>query len=245
MKKFRYIKSIFCIALMAIAFTSCEEDLDADLSNFVGFSIDAPQAVAVAKDATSSFDIAVYASESQSSDRSFPIMVDVEATSLVAPYSVPAQVTIPGGSNEGTLSFSVTDNDDLGFVAQELVIGFAGQEGADFGEGLTISVTEECVDTIATFNLNLDTWPDETSWEIYDLTGTPTVIFSGGPYVNPDDDFAELSWDFCLAPGDYGVVVYDSYGDGGPSYSVTAGGAVLVPETTVAGSNSSSTFTIN
>jgi hypothetical protein len=96
-----------------------------------------------------------------------------------------------------------------------------------------------------TFNLNLDTWPDETSWEVYDLTGTPTVIFSGGPYINPDDDFAELSFDFCLAAGNYGVVVYDSYGDGGPTYSVTTATGTLVPSTSVGGSQSSATFTVN
>lgn len=244
MKNFRYIKSILCLAFVAMAFTGCEENLDGDLSNFVGFSIDAPKAIAVPSNATQSFDVSVYASESRSSDRTFAIMVD-EASTLASPYSVPAQVTIPGGSNEGVLTISITDNDDLGFVPQDLLISFAGQDGVSNGEGLSISVAEECPGSIVTFNLNLDTWPDETSWEVFDLTGAPTVIFSGGPYVNPDDDFAELSFDFCLTPGNYGVVVYDSYGDGGPSYSVTSATGTLVSETTVGGAQSSSTFTVN
>jgi len=91
----------------------------------------------------------------------------------------------------------------------------------------------------------LDNWPNETSWEIFDLSGTPTVIFSGGPYVDPNDDFAELSFDFCLASGDYGIAVYDSYGDGGPNYSITSASGDLVSDTVVAGSQSSATFTVN
>ena len=132
MKNFRYLKSIFCFALAISLFTSCEENPDSPLNNFVGFEIGpSPRAITVTKDATQSFEVKVYASETTSSDRSFNIMVDTEASTLAAPYSLPSQVTIPGGSNEGTLTFSVTDNDDLGFVAQTLVMGFAGQEGVD------------------------------------------------------------------------------------------------------------------
>ncbi|WP_422106041.1 RagB/SusD family nutrient uptake outer membrane protein [Winogradskyella sp.] len=93
--------------------------------------------------------------------------------------------------------------------------------------------------------IQLDTWPDETTWEIYDLSGAPTLIISGGPYINPDDDFAVLSYDFCLPSGSYGIAVYDAYGDGGPTYSVSTGSTILVPATTVMGTQSSNTFTLN
>ncbi|WP_422105829.1 hypothetical protein [Winogradskyella sp.] len=241
MKNFKYFKSICLIALLALTFTSCEEDVESPVSNFVGFEIGTlVRPITVTNNSTETFDVKVYATETTSSDRTFNVVVDMDETTLASPFSVPAQVTIPGGTNEGTLTFSVTDNDDLGFVAQTLVFGFEDQGSPQ----VTYSVAEECLDTIVTFALTLDTWPDETTWEIFDLSGTPTVIFSGGPYVNPDDDFAELSFDFCLASGNYGVVVYDSYGDGGPTFGVTAGGATLVPDTTVAGSQSSATFTV-
>ena len=90
----------------------------------------------------------------------------------------------------------------------------------------------------------LDNWPSETTWEIYDLSGAPTVIISGGPYIDGDDDFAILSYDFCLPSGDYGIVVYDSYGDGGPGFIVSSGSTILVSYTTVAGAQSSATFTL-
>mgnify|MGYP006897119526 CR=1 FL=1 len=77
------------------------------------------------------------------------------------------------------------------------------------------------------------------------MSGTPTVIASGGPYDNPADDFAVLNFEYCLLPGDYGVVVYDSYGDGGPTFSVSSGATTLVAATTVGGSQSSATFAVN
>lgn len=242
MKNYRYFKSLFSLALVVLLFTACEQDLESPVSNFAGFEIGtAERAITVPKDASESFDIKVYATETTSSDRTFNVVVDMDDTSLASPYTVPSTVTIPGGSNEGTLTFTVTDNDNLGFEKQLLVFGIEGFSGNE----VTYAVTEQCLDTVVTFNLELDTWPDETTWEIYDLNGTPSVIASGGPYVNPDDDFAVLAFDFCLAAGNYGVVVYDSYGDGGPVFSVTSAGGTLVPATAVGGTQSSATFTIN
>lgn len=242
MKNFKYLKSLFCLALISFTFIGCEEDLESSVSNFAGFEIGPNErAITVPKDQTQTFDIKVYATETTSSDRTFNILVDVDDTTLASPYSVPATVTVPGGTNEGTLTFSVTDNDDLGFEKQILRFGLEGFVRNE----VTFAVTEQCLDTVVTFNLTLDTWPDETSWEVYDLNGTPSVIASGGPYNNPADDFAVFAFDFCLAAGNYGVVVYDSYGDGGPVFSVTSAGGTLVPSTTVGGTQSSATFTVN
>ncbi|GAB5565312.1 MAG: hypothetical protein Wins2KO_23750 [Winogradskyella sp.] len=242
MKNFKYIKSLVCLALFTLVLTSCEGELESPVSNFVGFDINAPSAVAIPNNTTESIDIKVYATEVASSDRTFNIIENTDATDLASPYTLPSSVTIPGGTNEGTLTVTITDDANLEFVPQTLAFGFENTGSPQ----LSIEVTEECPGTVASFNLTLDTWPNETSWEVYDLNGGATVIASGGPYVNPDDDFAELSWDYCLVPGNYGVVVYDSYGDGGPTFSVTGpDGSFIVPETAVAGSQSSATFTIN
>jgi len=229
--------------LTALIFFNCEQDNDSELSNYVGFE-QGPIAYTVDNSSTATFEVTVAASETSSSDRTFDIVVD-DASTLASPYTVPSTVTIPGGSNVGTLSVSVTDNDDLGFVAQSLILDFTDEVGMDFGEAVTLNFTETCLDTIVTLNLTLDDWPDETTWEIYDLNGTPTVVASGGPYVNPDDDYAELSFDFCLASGDYGIVVYDAYGDGGPTFSITTEAGTLVADTTLGGTQSSATFTVN
>jgi len=263
MKNYRYLKSIFSLALFSVLFTACEEDLETSLSNFVGFEIDSEplrSPVSIPENETVSFDIAVWASETSSSDRTYELTSTEEmhlqflASESLAISQYPyysggysfSNVVIPAGSLEGSFTVTLTDNDALSFENQYLTFGFVGESGRHFQSPVSIPVAQECLDTIVEFNLTLDTWPDETTWEIYDLTGTPTVIASGGPYVNPDDDFAELVFPFCLATGTYGVVVYDAYGDGGPQFSVTSATAgSLVPVTTVGGTQSSATFTIN
>lgn len=239
-KYFKYFTVLLAVTLMF----NCEQDNDSSLSNFVGFQ-EGPLNFTIDNGQTATIDVIVAASETSGSDRSYDVMVVEEESTLASPYSVPATVTIPGGSNVGTLSISVTDNDDLGFVAQSLVLDFPDEAGLDTGDAITLNFTETCLDTIVTFNITLDDWPEETTWEIYDLSGTPTVVASGGPYANPADDFAELSFDFCLASGNYGVVVYDAYGDGGPTFSVTTAAGTLVADTTVAGTQASATFTVN
>ncbi len=238
-KYYRY----FALLTMALVFFNCEQDNDSELSNYVGFE-QGPIAYTVDNNTTGTFEVVVAASEVSSSDRTFNIVVD-DASTLASPYTVPSTVTIPGGSNVGTVPVSVTDNDDLQFVAQTLILDFPDEAGMDFGEPVTLNFTETCLETIVTFNITLDNWPEETTWEIYDLSGTPTVIASGGPYANPADDYAELSFDFCLASGNYGVVVYDSYGDGGPTFSITTAAGTLVADTTVGGTQASATFTVN
>ena len=229
--------------LLLISF-SCEDDNGIGESvnyvtfesNEVGFQVDA--------NGTSSKDIIVYTGNKTGSSRTFNVLVN-DASTLSASYSVPSTVTVPANSNEGVLTVSVTDDDTLTFAAQTLIVEFLQGDGISVGEPVTLNVAELCPGSLVRFNLTLDTWPDETTWEIYDLSGTPTVIYSGGPYVNPDDDFAELSFEYCMLPGDYGVVVYDSYGDGGPTFSVTTAAGALVDDTTLAGAQASATFTVN
>ena len=262
--KLKYLV-LFCLTLVMF---NCETDdaVDSELSNYVGFEISSEpfRIETVEGNTTSSIEVAVYASEVSSADRSFGLYTSEELHNelilerfgqtavnnnvypfLAVSYQLPNSVTIPAGSNKGTFVLSITDDENLGFVSQYLPISFVSESGKDFADPLFLRVTQACLDTIVTLSLELDTWPDETTWEIYDLSGAPTVIFSGGPYANPADDFAELDFDFCLASGQYGVVVYDSYGDGGPTYTVTSAAGILVPATTLGGFSSSATFTVD
>ena len=238
----KYLKYLTLIALL-ITFGCEEENGVGESSNYIsfesnelGFQVDA--------NATSQKDVLVYTGNKTGSDRTFDVLVN-DASTLSASYSVPSTVTIPANTNVGVMSVTVTDDDTLAFDAQTLIVEFVDGTGISVGDSVTLNVAEACPGSLVTFNLTLDTWPDETTWEIYDLSGTPTVIFSGGPYINPDDDFAELAFENCFLPGDYGVVVYDSYGDGGPTFSVTSGGITYVAATTLGGTQASATFTVN
>ncbi|BAO74294.1 T9SS type A sorting domain-containing protein [Winogradskyella sp. PG-2] len=72
---------------------------------------------------------------------------------------------------------------------------------------------QEINTTMIRLNLTLDDWPNETSWQFLDENGT--VIDSGGPYVNPTDDFANKTAQFTVNTDMcYTFIISDSYGDG-------------------------------
>lgn len=92
-----------------------------------------------------------------------------------------------------------------------------------------------------TFSLQLDQFPEETSWELVDEDGT--VYFSGDNY---DTNFATIEEDFCLDPTlCYTLNLFDSFGDGipGGGFTVTnANGVIVANENGAFGSLQSGEF---
>lgn len=70
------------------------------------------------------------------------------------------------------------------------------------------AVTENA--TSVTIELNLDNYPDESSWVIMDGN---TEIASGGPWGD-GDELANIVTEVCLSAGCYDFVMLDSWGDG-------------------------------
>ena len=66
-----------------------------------------------------------------------------------------------------------------------------------------------CVPT--TIVINLDQYQSETSWGIYDTSGTLLTYGSG---YGSQPDYASVVEQRCLPEGDLTFVIYDSYGDG-------------------------------
>ena len=244
------MNNIFKYSFLFILITlfSCDEDkyLESDLRGFVSFEA-TPVLVEIEENATKTLDVAVAASNSTNSQRTFNVVIDEDNTTLQSPFNVPETVTIPANSKETTLSVEVTDDESLGFIRQDLTFNFENEVGTDFGEPVTIQAAEECLETLVTLNLTLDVWPNETTWQIFDLSdpNNPTQIASGGPYAKPEQENVELPpINFCLSSGDYGLVMNDSFGDGGPTYSVTSPNGVLVEENTLEDDQATATFTV-
>jgi hypothetical protein len=66
-----------------------------------------------------------------------------------------------------------------------------------------------CTPTL--ININLDQYPEETTWDIQDTLGN--VIVSGGPYNNAPNYEPQFIVN-CLPPGEMAFTIYDLYGDG-------------------------------
>lgn len=224
----KIINYILVGLLISFAY-NCEQDLETGSTNYVTFYNEGSASVLrIDNNATAEKEVKVFTGNKTGSDRTFTVLVDPSST-LQAGYSVPSTVTVPANSNEGSITVSVTDDENLQFVPQRLVLVLQDEAGFSTGESISLNIAELCLDTIVKLSLTFDSWAEEASWEIYDLSGTPVVIASGGQGGEYDAlDNSSFSTEFCFASGDYGVVVYDSYGDGGTGYTISAGGATLV-----------------
>ena len=84
------------------------------------------------------------------------------------------------------------------------------ETGVDCG-GDCPACDDGCDGTNVTVSINLDNYPEETSWVLRDANGA--VVGSGGTYGNQPDG-SNVSDEFCLADGCYEFTISDSYGDG-------------------------------
>ncbi len=216
---------LFLAFVTTSVFVSCDSDDDNASLNYVSFESQTP-VVEVEFNGSTTYDVKVYTANVVSGDRTFDVMVDLDDSSLSPDaYSVPATVTVPGGTNEGALTIDVADI-NIGPVGETLVLNFGNQEGLFIGDPITINVAQICPFPEFRINFIFDDWASETTWEINDSEGI--VLFDGGGF---SDGTATASVKRCLDAGTYTFTVYDSYGDGiaAPgSVTLTYGGEDLV-----------------
>lgn len=104
------------------------------------------------------------------------------------------------------------------------------ETGVDCGGPDCAPCQSGCSDTEVTVTINLDNYPEETSWQIRNSSNS--VVASGGTYGNQADG-STVTITECLADGCYDFIISDAYGDGiccsygNGSYSVAAGGSTL------------------
>jgi len=228
MKKIKYL---LLITILIFAFNSCADDQDDFTTNvnFVTFG-DAGYSTGVDVGGSATVDIPVYTTNVTSSTRTFNVFID-EDRSDAAPgsYTVPASVTIEGGSNKGTLSVTLSDV-DLGIGVNKLVLDFEAVAQLSNGGNTTVSYTQNCNEVSGTLDIDFDYYAEETSWEIIDALGG--TVLQSGAYSNGNPPVSE-SITLC-AGRDYTLIFYDAYSDGMNdgqylgSYTLTIGGVEKV-----------------
>ncbi|MBG7613545.1 hypothetical protein IU405_14920 [Polaribacter sp. BAL334] len=225
MKKF---KLILLTVLTVFAFTSCEEEMPAGQNaNYITFA-KTTYSTGVDVGGTKSVDIPVYTANVVGTDRSFDITVLPTSTAAAGSYTVPTSVSIPAGSNEGTLTIVLTDT-NLGIGVNALRLKFADVEGLSIGANTTLSYIQNCTEVTATLNITFDGYGSETGWRVTDALGGVVASKAAGTY---SDGQASATETITLCAGrDYTFTITDSYGDGlsfpaNGSYSLTIGGVV-------------------
>ena len=225
------LKLILLTVLTVFAFTSCEEEMPAGQNaNYITFG-KTTYSTGVDVGGTKSFDIPVYTANVVGTDRAFDITVLPTSTAAAGSYTVPTSVTVPAGSNEGTLTVVLTDT-NLGIGINALRLKFADVEGLSIGANTVLNYIQNCTEVTASLRLNFDFYASETGWRITDALGGVVASKAAGSYT---DGAAPATETIKLCAGrNYTLIVTDAFGDGMNDgskigdYTLTIGGVVKV-----------------
>lgn len=205
------MKKYFLMMLMVVSttlFVGCQYDDNIEPPNYVTFERNRTANVGVDIGSKSTHTVTVYTANITSNDRTFDLMVNDLSTLDAAGYTIPATVTIPGGTNQGTFTVEVADM-NLGLTGKKLIIDLAKSSELSAGGSYTINVSRTCVGKEFVINFKFDGYASEISWTLKDAAGV--VLVTGGGYK---DGAATASRTLCLDKGTYTFTVKDSYGDG-------------------------------
>lgn len=200
MKKFLIL---FIAAISMSIFTGCEEDDDFNPPNYVTFANNT-QDFAVTQNGSGTFDVNVFTNTEIGSSRTFNIEV-LESSSLgTDSYDVPESVTVPGGSNVGTFTVSISDT-NIDNAGETLILGLS--EGNNFfvGEPVTVNVTRDCPSDLAgTYSVltSGQSTDGAAADPVVDLPYTVTITKTGTNTYSVSDIFAGIyiEW-YCDAYG--------------------------------------------
>lgn len=238
MKINKYLLLSFTLALTL--FVSCSDDDDTTSGlNYVNFEA-ASTDFGVELGGSSTREIKLYSTNTEDSNRSFNVLVDMDLTTAdAASYSVPTSITIPSGANVGSMDVTVSDINigDGKVLALKLE-----QDGSFFyGNDILLNLQQSCPYNEAALAIDFDDYSQESSWEILDAS-TAVVASSGGVYAASTDVANET---ICLEDGTYTFVFYDSYGDGLDGTAIlNFDGTTLVDIQGFSGNSTSQMFTI-
>lgn len=156
---------LFIAAISATFFVGCSDDDNINPPDYVTFSsvteLSDEISVAVDENGSESVELTVFANSKSGSARTYTVNVLDGSTLDPSTYTIPATVTIPANSNEGTVSVEITGSgiDNAGDV---LVVGLQEEQGLYTGNPLTINIGKVCqFDPAGTFVDDSWYWEEE------------------------------------------------------------------------------------
>lgn len=207
----KHFLKLFVVLLSLGLVTSCDYDEEFEKPDYVSLQFSPGGAnVGVEVGGSNNYDVKIYSANITNQDRTFNIVVLPTTTLSADAYTVPATVTIPGGTNEATLSISVSDI-GLGVAGKRLFLGIEEQPGFSVGSPVRINVSRVCPGKEFVVEFVFDGFAEETSWSLVDANGETVVSVPAGTYARGT---AGVSRSLCIAPGTYTFNVGDSFGDG-------------------------------
>jgi len=105
------ITNLLLLTMLVFVFNNCtKEPKFTENINYVSFEALSPTII-VEKNGSTDTKVHLYTTQTTGSDRTFGVEVIAASTTIdAAAYTVPATVTVPANSNDGTLTVTVSDN---------------------------------------------------------------------------------------------------------------------------------------
>lgn len=204
------IFSILAVFTVLISFNSCTEEVEPPQTNYITFGA-TTYSTGVDVKGSKTFDIPVYTANVTGSDRAFEVAVLPTSTAAAGSYTVPSTVTIPAGTNIGTLSVALTDT-NLGIGVNALRLSFGPQDGLSRGPDTVLNYIQNCTEVTASLTLTFDLYAEETGWNIKDELGGVVASKAAGSYTRGQGPATE-SIQLC-AGRNYTLTVTDAFNDG-------------------------------
>lgn len=190
-----------------VMFMSCEDSLDLGKLSYVTFE-STTYNFGVDIGGTNTREIKIYTSDVTNTNRIFTVnVVSAGTTADPGSYVIPPSVSVPSGSNEGTIEVTVSDI-NVSSAGETIELSFEDEAGLFSSQNMVLNVSQICSLNELKLEITFDDFPEETSWEMYD--GVGALVASGNSY-NGLTSF-ETNW--CLPDGNYQFVIYDAYSDG-------------------------------
>lgn len=161
------------------------------------------------------------------------VVATIPAGDLFATLFNDFYYALSGGDYTVTFTNEGTENDGL----TATVIDSYGNLNTLMCSGGCSTAPTVCM----TLSMDMDNYSGETSWDVVDANGN--VVASGDNYGGNNN--ATVTADFCVAAGSYTLNMYDSFGDGGPDYTLTTADGDELVNTFLGGSVQSDNFSVD
>ena len=231
MKKIYVILSVLTLSLLTF---NCEEyDPGVTPPSFLTFGKGSQQIEYVTESTV--YPITVYADKVSNQDRTVNIveLTGNDATGVAYTTAEVGDFTLGSSSvviaaGEMSASTTIAFNPALSLAASRYVTFSAQSSDEEFVLNKTttrikINYKRMCFSNTIIYDLTLDRYGSETSWEIKNSAGE--VVQFGGPYDDASSNILQpqTPMQFTLPDGTYTFTINDAYGDG---MSYTAGGVL-------------------
>lgn len=145
------LTTILLLIFSLLAFNNCSDKVIGTKDiNYVSFEVLTPTII-VEKNGTANKDIHLYTTQTTGSDRTFGIeVITASTTAAASAYTVPATVTVPANSNDGTLTVKIADN-NLSNAPVTLGLKVTSQADLFIGNNASLKIQKHCALNINDF----------------------------------------------------------------------------------------------